>query len=185
VPPPPEQPPPRRPSRAGGPSPGPRPVRALRRGPAACRRPTGRARGSPHAPVRRGRAPGGAGGDGLAQGERPRGRAAGGHGGDGRGRWKRSFDFPILSAPTSPCWACARLRPLPYFLPRDRIDTVHRARAPRGTGYRAAPRRRRRLTSGIQYASNSCYIYLSMICFCQSVGNYILPKSRISVIQGM
>ena len=85
--------PPSSPSRAGCPSPAPRPVRARRRGPAACRLPIGLASGSPHAPVRRGRAPGGAGGYGLAQGERTSERAAGGHGGDGRGRWKRRLIF--------------------------------------------------------------------------------------------
>jgi hypothetical protein len=85
--------PPSSPSRAGCPSPAPRPVRARRRGPAACRLPIGLASGSPHAPVRRGRAPGGAGGYGLAQSERTSERAAGGHGGDGHGRWKRRLIF--------------------------------------------------------------------------------------------
>ena len=78
--------PPSSPSRASCPSPGPRPVRALRRGPAACRLPIGLARGAPHAPVRRGRALGGVGGYGRAQDERTSGKAAGGHRGDRRGR---------------------------------------------------------------------------------------------------
>ncbi len=75
--------------------------------PAACRRPTGLASGSPHAPVRRGRAPGGAGGYGHALGERTSGRAAGGHEGDGRGRWKRPFEFPMLAS----CGARSRRPP--------------------------------------------------------------------------
>jgi hypothetical protein len=106
--------PPSSPSRAGCPSPAPRPVRARRRGPAACRLPIGLASGSPHAPVRRGRAPGGAGGYGLAQGERTSERAAGGHGGGRTRAVEKAFDFPILAF-DFPILVLTRATPLAIF----------------------------------------------------------------------
>src|SRR5262249_2146505 len=58
-------------------------------------RPPGRARGSPHAPVRRGRAPRGAGGYALAQGERTSGRAVGGTGWADAGGGKGSVEKAV------------------------------------------------------------------------------------------
>src|SRR2546428_10360977 len=85
--------PPGSPSRAGCPSPGPRPVRALRRGPATCRLPTGLASGSPHAPVRRGGGARGGGGKGAPHGRGPAGGGGGGAGGAGAGGGGRRVGF--------------------------------------------------------------------------------------------
>ena len=82
-----QPPPPSRPSRVGCPSPAIRSVRALRRGPAACRLPTGLRQ-----PLARWRRRGCSPWRGEPKAFQGGACARGG----ARGRWKRSFEFPIL-----------------------------------------------------------------------------------------